>query len=527
MALIDDIPGIGDTTPGAADAALLSWINAAVRGIIAAWNSPDLSPTVSYLTAEADSEKKAVDVTSLVALWEDVSKHPQKLAGTLPDGAFAVIAWILRRLTGLTISGPQIEALFDAATMAESRSGLGKILTDLYAETLKTDKVAAGWVTRLPGDAELENFRQLSGAAMRLALGGLLAEWGKGILPLGLGGTLENIAEKLNDAVALDDALEEIVQVPMQAVIQRGLEARYNRELKPVDLSANQALQAEIAGKLKPGELSKILDNAGYRDDIRPFLREQAASNLTESDLQDAYNRGMLTRGEVKANYKNKYFEEPDAELKTKLLEGDRRKKLEEKVYELWGNLYRDGVASKEEVRPHLNAYGLKPEEQDLWFLVQELERRQRKWLSTGALRTLTRIGAWTDQQAIDYLLLQGMTQADASEELRLNDTLLGRGDILRLVASGEMSPPDGLTRMLLLGYASQDAIALLTNAVLEDAIAQIPKKIRDECQGENYQQTVVTRAIQVALALNPEALLTNNHFFVQAKCILEKLVSS
>jgi predicted Holliday junction resolvase-like endonuclease len=255
---------------------------------------------------------------------------------------------------------------------------------------------------------------------MRLSLSDILIKSVSGVLPLGLGDGLRQISEKINDAVALDDALEEVVQVPMQAVIQRGLEAKYNRELKPADLSATEAFHAEIAGKLKPGDLGKILDNAGYRDDVRQTLRDFAAGNLTEGDLDQLYQHNLLSREEVKEEYKQKFFEERERELKTKLVEGTRRWKLKEKVFELYGNLYRDGVATKQEVTPFLDNYGYDADEVEMWFQVQELERRQRKWISDGNLLKLVMAGKLTFSAAIDYLVLQGMERGDATTMLTL-----------------------------------------------------------------------------------------------------------
>jgi len=479
---LDPLPG-----PGASGDEWFSWAARGLDSLIAAWNSPDLSPTVSYLTAEKDSAAKAVDVSSLVALWEDVSENPQKLAGSLPKFPFDLIAWILRRVTGLTISGDQIEGLFDAGTTAGGRSGLGKILTDLYGETLKTEKAAAGWLARNPGESEYENFRQLAGAAMRLALGGLVAEWGGDILPFGLGKFLEGVTEKLNDAVALDDALEEVVQVPMQAVIQRGLEAKYNRELKPGDFSGTQAIQAMIAYDFPKADVNKVLDNEGVRDDIRETLINFTATNLTETDINDLYQHNLLSRDEVKEQYKQKFFQEPEREFKTKLVEGTRRWKLEGQVNELYGNLYRDGVATKQEVTPHLEHFGYDPDEIEMWFQVQELERRQRRWLTKGETHKLVKAGKWTPLRAIEYQVMQGMTIEDA--------TLIFVEDQVEEI--------------------EQEAKAI---------IKALPVAVKNKCDDLLDPKALLAELLAKLLALIPLGLGGNQHIVQLIKCALEHL---
>ena len=157
-----------------------------------------------------------------------------------------------------------------------------------------------------------------------------------------------------------------------------------------------------------------------------------------------------------------------------------------------------------------------------MWFSVQELERRQRKWLPVGSVRTLSRIGTWTDQQATDYLVIQGMTQEDAATALSLTDALLSRGDIVKLAASGELAVADALQRMLLLGYGREDASLLLGNAILEEALRQIPGKVRTACKTENFEFTQLAAAIKVATELNPIQILNNSEFFVEATCIIK-----
>ncbi len=405
---------------GSSPEGLMAWVQAMFRGIVAAWNAPDLSPTVSFLTAEGESAFRAIDVSSLAAFYKDISENPSNFIDSAIDAPELLIAKLVHIVTGLTIPPDIIKTMITGASTEEVRQKLGQIVKTLYDETLRTEGVAEEYRNRNPGDAGWTVFKSLIGASMRIQVGDLLVSWAGKKIPYGLASVFTEIAEKLDKAIGLEDAIEEVVQVPMQALIQRALESYYNRILKPVDLTAGEVRQARIAGRISDADYGKILDNMGYRDDVRDMLLDFAATNLTESDINDAYQWGLIDRNQVKEEYKNKYYNENDRELKTKLVEMTRRQKLREKILELYGNLYRDGVATKDEVRPFLQNYGFDNDEIDMWFAVQELERRQRKWISDGNLIKLITNGERTTTEAIQYLVLQGMEVNDAASLISL-----------------------------------------------------------------------------------------------------------
>lgn len=469
------VPG---TTPS--DTAAAEWLRAAARGFFESIYDAEVAQArgIDHMELKAAADKMVNDARN--ALWDDVDKTFDSIRGVLPDFPFAVIGWILTQVLGITISGDQIKTITTGSATDADRIAFGKTLTTLYRETLPTEAVAQGFLVRTPGSAEFTNFERLSGAAMRLQVADMVLDWLGKRIPLGLGDILADLADLMNNAIALDDALEEVVQVPMQAVIQRGMEAHYNRAIKPADLSATEALQATIAGKITQGDLTKILDNAGYRDDIRQILRENAAGNLTESDLNDGYQWNLLTREQVKKTYRDRAFEEPDAELKTKLVELTRRQRLREKVFELYGNLYRDGVATKQEVTPFLENYGYDADEVEMWFQVQELERRQRKWMSNSEVQKALKAGRMTASEARDYFVLQGMEPGDANR--------------------------------------------VIVEEVVQEAIAALPKAVRDECAEILKPQQVLTQLLGELLQLTGLGGLADAKLRELVQCLIQKL---
>lgn len=397
-----------------------NWEGARERSATAAKTSPDVAAANLKLLLEGKGGEISVDIMGTLRFLDLVANDPKAFFGALKGSADKLIDYMVEFVTGFTITDGTVSTALSTGNRDATRLALGGIFQKLLDETLLTEDAAEGWVNRETGPAEAANTARLVGAAFRMQLGDMLADWiAKGI-PFGIGDSLKDIAERVDKAINLDDAIEEIIQVPMQATITRGLEAYYNRKLKPADLSASEALKATISGKLSQENLTKILDNAGYRDDIRQILRDNAAGNLTESDLNDLYQWNIFTRDEVKKQYRDRAFEEPDAELKTKLVELTRRQKLREKVFELYGNLYRDGVATKQEVTPFLENYGYDADEVEMWFQVQELERRQRKWISDANVLKLIMANAMTFEEGYNYWVLQGMEANDASRLLSL-----------------------------------------------------------------------------------------------------------
>lgn len=409
---------IPPTLPGGSPvdfSATAEWLKAAVKG---AFETMYEAETAKYRDTDAMEGAAALAKyahAAKVAVWDDADKNFDAIRAILPDFPFAVVAWVMTQILGLTISADQVKTLSTGSPTDADRIALGQVLTTLYRETLPTEGVAQGFLNRNPGTEEFRNFERLSGAAMRLQIADMVLKWIGHKIPLGLGDIFEDLADLFNDAIALDDALEEVVQVPMQAVIQAGMEAHYNRLIKPQDFTESEARNAYLQGYITLDVLNKVLDNQGVRDDIRQILLDMQAPNLTESDLDQLYQHNLLNRDEVKDQYKQKGFQEPERELKTKLVEGTRRWKLEQRLFELLGNLYRDGVKTRVEVQPHLDHFGFDPDESEMWFQIQELERQQRKWLSNKQIEDLVGAGLLDPGFAIDYQVKQGMTGEDAT----------------------------------------------------------------------------------------------------------------
>lgn len=397
---------------------VLSFENHAVRAEhsrLAAKTGKEAAEAALKLATETATGAKGVDLVALLEFFGLISSDPEAFMGFAAGTSDKVVDFLLTKVTGLDIPDGAIKEALLSGDQAGVRRNLGSVLMRFLDDNLDVAKVAAGFQARNTGEGERDSMARLIGSALRLQVGDMLMDWATQAIPLGLAAGLKDVAERFDKAMNLDDALEDIIQVPMQQVIERGMEQWYNRQIKPQDFTESEARQAFLQGRIDEGTLNKVLDNQGVRDDIRAHLLEMARPNLTESDVDQAYQHNLIEEPEIDAYYKDKGFQGKDAETKKKLVLGNRRWKLEEKIFELYGNLYRDDVATRAEVTPFLEAHGYEPDEVEMWFQVQELERRQRKWLSSKQLEELVGAGLLDPGFLIDYQVKQGMTGEDAT----------------------------------------------------------------------------------------------------------------
>ena len=391
-----------------------NWAGAKERSETAAKTSSDVAAANLKLLLEGKGGEVSLDIMGALRFFEMITVNPKAFFDSSKGISDVLIDFMVTFVTGFTITDGTVATALSTNDREATRLALGNIFQKLIDETLPTKDAAEGWLKREPGVAEAANTARLVGAAFRMQLGDMLADWIAKVIPYNLGDGLKQIAERVDKAINLDDAIEEIIQVPMEATISKGLQAYYNRELKPVDLTGEEARKALISERISNENYNKILDNLGERLDIRDFKLDLTGANLTESDINDAYQRNLLSIEQVEQQYKQKFFQPEDRKIKVDLAKGTRRWQLQTKVVELLGNLYRDGVKTQGDCKPYLDYLGFEDDEQALWFLQQDLERQQRKWITDFNLIKLVESGHYSLDQAVAYEVAQGMEVNDA-----------------------------------------------------------------------------------------------------------------
>ena len=414
------------------------WVERLIRAAIDTLTNPETWKALSEINLTNWTNWDAADYDRAKKAFLAFVQNPSGPVQLFINTNAAVIPYLVTFMTGLSVNSNVIKEMLDGSIDAGDRLDMGKVVYSLLDTNLLEDKVKQGYLDRNPGDGEVENMQRLFGALLRLELGGVAVEAISPLIPKHAAVFLKSIREAMENALNLDDAAEEIFQIPIDNLVSKGLEAKFNRTFKPVDLTDNEARQALIAERIDKETYEKILNNSGLRDNVRDILLDFTAANLTESDINEAYQRNLLSIEQVKDQYKQKYFQEPERQIKTDLVKGTRRWTLQTKVVELLGNLYRDGVQTKDSCTPYLNALGYENDEQELWFLMQDLERQQRKWITDNQLLKLLDSGQITMTFAHDYLVTQGMV--------------------------------------------SNDEWILIANHFKEEAVAKLPKEVKNKC---------------------------------------------
>lgn len=231
---------------------------------------------------------------------------------------------------------------------------------------------------------------------------------------------LEQLHQSVNWAFGFGWLSWAVMSEYMNVTINPGMRRLLNSSVKPNDYSEAEARWAVWSGRLSPDQHDRVMDNQGVRLDIRQALLDRAEADLSDTDLADLWRWGKITRDDLVKQYRLKGYGGPKAELKVHRIETERLHGLLEKVTELYLRLYRDCVITAAELELHLSNVGWTQNEIDIARVVQELDRRQRRWLSDSDLNKAADLGFLTIDDVFNQLECQGMTLADAAVKVFL-----------------------------------------------------------------------------------------------------------
>lgn len=402
------------------------WVLRGLRAIVAGIGDTELRDASRYWEAEKSGVAIAAEAAAVKATAKKVLSQLETLLKPLIDSGGASAEWVIEFVSGLNIPDGTIANFVAGETQEAQRIALGTIITTLYDETLKADEAAKDYLGRTPGAAAFTNFRRLVGASMRLQVGDLLVGSVAGSIPLGIGHGLEQIAERLDKAIALEDALEEVIQVPMEAVITDGLKKHYNRIIKPMDMSRDEALSALIQGKIDRATFDKIFDNEGIRLDVRDTLIDMKESNLNDAQMRTLWQWGQIDHARIVSEIRQRTKGAEQSELIAGLLEGQRLRDLKDEYVSRNRRLFVDCVISEQELRGVLSEVKYSQEEADQAIKNDLVARRQRTFLPTSDMFKAVHLGLMDLNDAINSLQCRGWTYDDAVTEaaLRLQEKL-------------------------------------------------------------------------------------------------------
>jgi len=367
---------------------LISWVNAI-------WNSLGWDGLATY--------------------WDNWKVGANIIYQDKVDELARLIRWEIEVVTGFTIQEAMILSAIDGKPDNDDRVELGAVFADPFLALFDVGGIRAGYASRTPGDAEMNNLKRFMGANLRLQLGGMGLNSISSVLPGSISQAVHDLPEKIDRVLGWEDLMEEMIQEPIQALVSEGMRLKFLRETRPTDLSFLEGARAYWAGRLDRATLNKIMDNLGYRDDVRDFLIEDAETSLSEGNVQGLFEARLITESDVTAYFRSKGHGAGTARQKTETIINSRLWDLLGKVDAQYLSLYKDCVVSKTELQQWLAGRGWTAQEQDAAIALQELERNSRSFLSDSDLAKALELGLLDTVEVKEYLACKGLTDIDAT----------------------------------------------------------------------------------------------------------------
>lgn len=343
-----------------------------------------------------------------------------------------------------------------------------------------------------------------------------------GFEPSDIGTYLESIGEPPGTQALLEAYRRGIIG---QGELERGIrQSRTRDEWIPViealrfsPMSIADAVNAVVQNHLTPSEGQAIAEQNGLEGSSFPVLVESAGSPLSRTEMEQLYNRGLVTKSQVlqalaESRLKNKYGDLA-FELHTRLLEprslgeavrhgaithaqavskamqsgytaedaailvesasGAKLATSKDRVVSAAESLYVDSAITEQEFRTVTTQMGYSGAEVD--FMVQASNYHREAKAFTAALNAVRAkyVGHHVDKgQASAMMDGIGVPAGQRdyliglwSVELAANTRELTPAQILKAVAKGLIDETEGMAKLEFLGYSPEDAALLMMGA--------------------------------------------------------------
>ena len=382
----------------------------------------DLAMKTDVLPFDATTKDKMIkDLAAKAAETYAIRNSLKKIFATIADWTARAsgdtanyLTWVTKHTTGIPLGGGVAAAIARGSASAADLKSLNESLQSFFGDIFNVAKAANDAHSRLGGEGSLNNLFNFMAFNVRTALAGealaALDTLFIGYMP----DHVKQAGENLIKSIGIEDAAEELFQALIDATITKGVERELNRQIQPVDLGSAEAIQAHIEGRLDKDILTNILKNEGIRVDVHETMIERAAKNLTQSDLQELFQRGVIDDGDVFQAFRFNTFAEPEARHKSNLIVQARERDLEDDITKSYLRLFRDGVVTESELRVWLGGQNYSAREMDLAVQSELLRRRYRSFLSRSDLDWAVDNQIMVPGEAAEYLRLTGYTPGDA-----------------------------------------------------------------------------------------------------------------
>jgi hypothetical protein len=399
------------------------------------------------------------------------------MAKTHPEKTMEAIGWIadeitafegfgtelagitINQMTGAGLDVERIKLSLGLEPIGESRRIIGEEFTKILPGMFDVGEAQASALSRTDYSAYVNNLNRYFGTNLSFQLRSMVISTISSTFGWAPLRHLETLHQSVNWAYGFGWLSWTVLSAIMDVTTTQGLKKKYNALIKPNDYTGAQAIDAFLRGWDTEEVMNLVLDNQGERLDIRDTLvnlnrrwvtvsegidlhlrgwtdaaqyqtdmTHQAVpvgqrsllldlneSMIPDGDITQLFQRGLVDEQDVLLHFRHKGYRDERAKLEQATVVNARVWELMDKITESYGRLYRDGVIGEGEFRQWLSSANWTNDEMDLRIAFEELERRQRTFLSTGDLKNAVDLGLMAIGDAWTELTFRGYTPEDAT----------------------------------------------------------------------------------------------------------------
>lgn len=310
-----------------------------------------------------------------------------------------------------------------------------------------------------------------------------------------------------------------------QATVERGIkQSRIRNEWIPLALklryspmSVADAVTAVVQNHLSMSEGAAIAQQNGLEASAFPVLYETAGEPLSRTEMEELYNRGLVTQSDVEqalreSRLKNKYtadafklhvrlleprmlssavefgalshadavkraleygYSQADAEILVSQSSARKLHTRQQQIVAAAETMYVDNIITDTDLRDAAKSAGFDATETDVLVKAAEY-RRQAKWITTvlSVIRSKYVAHHITQADATHYVDSLGLPAGNRDQliaiwtmERAANTAQLTVAEIVKAMKKGTIQPDDALARLEAKGYSTDDATILLADA--------------------------------------------------------------
>lgn len=379
------------------------------------------------LAGDPESFKEVDKVTQIIAglmngtLWANREAARDELLAQLKETMKDVgntvggpLGTLMNTLYGVDYIGGSFGTIASGGGTAAARKSAGDSIVAAIFDIFNLPGVRSGYLNRMPGVEEQENFARFVGMNWQIQMADLIAEITAHWVPWDILKGVGEVGDKVQKILGLEDAQEEIMEPLMEKLIIEGLSKRFNRETMPTDLSPADAVQAHIQDLITPLAYKMILDNEGIRPDIRDVLVQLKAKNLTEADFRDLYQRGPWTQDDVFKAYRGNGYLAEDATLKTSLIVQDRTWQLRKELWNVKEQQFAHGLLDEAAFRAFLSTMHFSAEEEDIEIEIAKGKASMHAATKPKAIAGSFNVAPWRIKPGASAVMSWNIRNADS-----------------------------------------------------------------------------------------------------------------